>query len=83
MATVTVREVRASLADVLNRAAYGGERVVIRRNGKPVAALISVEDLQLLEKLEDWADVQDAKEALAEGDELIPFEDVIKERRGK
>ncbi len=33
------------------RAAYAGERITITRNGSPAAALVSLEDLQLLESL--------------------------------
>ena len=46
---VTVREARENLAELLNRAAYGVERIVVLRHGKPVAAIVCVEDLQHLE----------------------------------
>ena len=63
---LTVTEARESLGDVVNRAAYGQERVTILRHGKPVAALISAQDLALLEYLEDRADAEAARRALAE-----------------
>jgi len=47
----------------LNRAAYGRERIVVASRGKPKAAVVSVEDLKLLEELED---ALAAREALAE-----------------
>ncbi len=43
-------EARARLADLANRVAYGGERVVLTRHGRPFVALISAEDLSLLEE---------------------------------
>ncbi|HEX9637728.1 MAG TPA: type II toxin-antitoxin system Phd/YefM family antitoxin [Acidobacteriota bacterium] len=66
MPTLTVTEARDNLGDTLNRVAYGKERVLIGRRGKPLAALVPVEDLELLEELEDRSDVQAAREALAE-----------------
>jgi len=70
---------RDAFGETLNRAAYGKERVVIARHGKDIAAMISIEDLRLLEELEDYLDVEAAKKALAESDERIPYEVVRKE----
>jgi len=63
---VSISEIRDHLADALNRVAYGGERVILERRGKGVAAIVSLEDLQRLEELEDEADVKAAKKALKE-----------------
>ena len=83
MTHLTVGEARSNLADALNRVAYKGERIIIRRRDKDVAALIPVEDLRLLERLveeeEDRLDVEAARKALAESDERIPYERVRKE----
>ena len=85
MLQVGIKEIRDNLADALNKVAYAGERVVLARRGKGVAALVSMEDLELLEKMEDEADVRDAKRALAEmkrkGEKPIPLA-VIKKRLG-
>jgi antitoxin Phd len=61
-----VADIRNNLADAINRVAYAGERIVLERRGKGVAALVSVEDLELLQRLEDEADVKAAKKALKE-----------------
>ncbi len=63
---VPVAEARGRFADLLSRVAYGGERMVITRHGKPLAALIPAEDLQLLERLEDEGDIRAAQGALSE-----------------
>lgn len=63
---MTVTEMRDALAEALNRVAYGGERIVLERHGKRLAALVPVEDLELLEELEDRADVKAARKALRE-----------------
>jgi len=51
-----------------------GERVVIEADGKPVAAIVSIEDLQTLRDLEDEADLAAARAAKAEGGEPIAYE---------
>ena len=40
MAKIAVIDARKDLADILNRAAYGKERVVLTRRGKDVAAIV-------------------------------------------
>jgi prevent-host-death family protein len=73
-------EARDNLAELINRVAYGHERVVLERRGKKVAALVSVEDLTRLEALDDADDVAAAREALAEPGET-PYE-VVRQRLG-
>jgi len=63
ISTVAARE---QFSDVINRAAYGKERVVLTRRGKDLAAVVPIEDVRLLEALEDQLDTAAAKEALAD-----------------
>ena len=56
--------------------AHGGERIVVRRGGKAVAAIVPVADLRLLEKLEDERDVALARERLAKKRRTVPWEKV-------
>lgn len=77
MTKLQMREFRANLADTVNRVGYGGERIVIVKNGKPAAAMVSVEDLELIEAIEDKIDIEEAKIALADP-ERVPYEDVRK-----
>ena len=71
--TLEISEARRELADTINRVAYRKERIVLRRRGKGVVAIIPLEDLARLEELEDRLDVDDAREALAETDR-VPYE---------
>ena len=48
---------------MINRVAYGGERIILERRSKPVLALVSMEDLELINALEDRADVKAAKKS--------------------
>ena len=69
-------DIRNNLADAINRVAYAGERIILERRGKGVAALVSVEDLALLEELENQADLRAAKKALKEKGR-IPLEKIL------
>lgn len=53
---IPVTQARAALADLINRAVYGGERVVVTRHGKPIAALVSAADLERLEAIDATAE---------------------------
>lgn len=68
---------RQDFAETVNRVAYGGERIVLHRRGRNLAALIPLEDLALLEELEDRQDVEAARKALADakakGERPIPW----------
>ncbi|KQO64942.1 type II toxin-antitoxin system Phd/YefM family antitoxin [Curtobacterium sp. Leaf261] len=56
-ASVSTRELRADLASVMGRAGFGHERIAVTRNGKVAAVVIGTEDLELLERLENAADL--------------------------
>ena len=67
MVRVTATEAREHFADTLNRVSYRGERIVVyRRGGKDVAAVVPMDDLALLQKLEDRLDHEAIKKVLAE-----------------
>jgi prevent-host-death family protein len=47
---IPVTQARDELADLINRVAYGHERIILTRHSKPVACLVPPEDLRLLEQ---------------------------------
>ena len=65
---VSAVQVRKRLAEVIDRAAFGKERVILARRGKAVAAIVSLEDVELLEALEDRIDLENARAALTEAE---------------
>ena len=83
MIPLEVTDARQKLADTINRVAYGKERILLRRRGKDMAALVPVEDLALLEELEDRSDVEAARAALAQSKRRIPYEQARRELRLK
>jgi prevent-host-death family protein len=57
-------DARSHLAEIANEVAYAGKRIVLTRKGKKLVAIISIEDLEILEAIENRIDLDDAKEAL-------------------
>lgn len=79
MTKISAADARSDFAEIINRASFGKERFVLTRRGKKLAAIIPVEDLELLEELEDRMDVAAAKAALAESDERVSYQDLRRE----
>jgi prevent-host-death family protein len=65
-AQVSTVEARERFSEVVNRAAFGHERVILTRRGRELAAIVPIEDVRWLEELEDRIDIEDAKAALEE-----------------
>lgn len=72
----TTTAARAEFANLVNRAEYAGERTIVHRRKKPVAAVVPIEDLELIERYEDALDRRVIKKARKE--KMIPWEDVKK-----
>jgi PHD/YefM family antitoxin component YafN of YafNO toxin-antitoxin module len=79
MTRLTASQLREDMATAINKVAFGGERIVLQRNNKDVAALVSVEDLNLLKALEDRADLTEIRKALKEPGVNIPWKNIKKE----
>ena len=86
---VSAAQAKAQLSALSSEVAYGGQHVIIERRGRPLVALVSVADLQLLEQgratsppprgalalIGAWGEVSD--------DELDSFiEDIYADRNG-
>jgi prevent-host-death family protein len=70
MKPITTAEARKNMAELLNRAAYGGERFVVTRHGKELVAIVPVEDATLLERLRSLLEKRDYEAALEAVSEL-------------
>jgi prevent-host-death family protein len=79
MKKVNMHTARANLTDLVSEVHYGGERVVIARRDKPLAVLVSVEDAEALERIENGIDVREARKAMRKGQKPIPWEKAKKE----
>jgi prevent-host-death family protein len=69
---MNVRDVRAHLAEVLTRA-QNGSPTVIMRNGEPVAAVVPIEDFNVLEDAIDRYFSREADRDLAEDPEARTY----------
>lgn len=77
MSTESLRSVRDHLSEVIDRVEHHHERVIVTRNGRTAAVVISAEDLAQMEETlevlgdhEALADIREADSAYARGDVL-------------
>lgn len=79
--TLSVAEAKAKLSEILNRVNEKGDRYIIERRGKPVAAVVPLQDLPLEQRVpaDDWLrgllDLGPDGEAFAE-----ILDDIVSER---
>ena len=76
---ITTADARKKFSNIINRVAFGNESFVLTRRGEPIAALVSVEELKILQELEDQIDIEDAWKAKNEPGDPIPWEELKKE----
>ena len=80
-----ISEARDEFPELVNRAAYANERTIVSRRGKDLAAVISIADLHMLERLaqeeQDRGDVKEARAALREAAKqgTRPLRDLMRE----
>ena len=77
--TESIRDLRAHLAEVVERADRDDQATVITRRGKPVAAVVSIE---VLRKYQEWEERELNRiidERMADRSRRVPLEDVIAE----
>lgn len=77
MVEISVTEARDELGELVNRARYSDERIVLTRHGKAVAALVPVDLLREVEAAEDAADVEAARAAAADGEPAVPHARIL------
>lgn len=79
MTRMGVSDAREHLGDVVDRARYTQDRVVLTKRGREVGAIISIDDLKLLEMLEDQLDIKEARLAREESQgDRISYDEVRK-----
>jgi prevent-host-death family protein len=73
---MTALDARVHFGDILNRVLYMAQRFIIERKGKPVAAIIGIEDLRRLERLEYERDSEILRLARETSRGVVPFSEV-------
>lgn len=81
MGQISTVDARAQLSEIINRAAFGKERITLTRRGKEIVAVVPIEDVKLLEALEDKIDLEEARAALTEAKKkgTVSWEKIKKE----
>lgn len=80
MTSVTVSMAHSNFQELVNRVEFGHERILVERHGKPIAAIISLEDLKRLEAIEDALDSAKLRCAAEENDGFVTLESIIANR---
>jgi prevent-host-death family protein len=76
---ISAADARKKFANIINRVAYGKESFVLTRRGEPLAAIVSIDDLKLLQEIEEQMDIDDAWKARQEPGENISWEKLREE----
>jgi len=79
--TVSIGEVKRDISELVNRVAYGHERIVLTSRGKPKAVLVSVEDYARLQKEEEVHGAEFWAEWLRQANELSQH--IAQEQQGR
>ncbi len=80
-ATVSIGEVKRDISELVNRVAYGGERIVLTSRGKPKAVLVSVEDCERLQAEEKQRDLAHWQAWLSKAESLS--QEILHRRNGE
>lgn len=78
-----VTEARSNLGEIITQAYYAGDRFVIKRRGKPLAAICSIKDLERLERLEREEDARKLRRAMKRTRGLTPIEALTEKYEAK
>lgn len=80
MSTESLRTVKDHFSEFVNRVERHHERVVVTKNGRPAAVLVSPEDLEELEETLSVLGDADAVRELAEAEAAVATGDVVRGR---
>lgn len=80
--SISSSDARSDWANILNRAGYAKERFVVERHDTPIAAVVSMEDLDMLEEISNRAAAEEALRILADSDveDATTADDVAQEK---
>jgi len=79
MQAISVVEAKRRFSELLRRAAYGNETVLVGSRGRPEVAIVSVEEWERLRAIEDERDARLVEEAIRQGGELYSLGDAVRE----
>ena len=77
---VSIGEVKRDISELVNRVAYGGERIVLTSRGKPKAVLVSIGDYGRLQARDQGEARQQWEDWLRKAEDLS--QRILRERAG-
>jgi prevent-host-death family protein len=85
MPTISVADAKSHFSELIARSAHSRERFIITRRDKPVAALVSLDDLKILEQYQErqglaavagrWPDFAEVADGIGDIEELCRQEE--------
>ena len=75
--TLPLSTVKARLSELVNRVESEDDRIVVTRNGRPAAVLISADDLESLEETLAVLSDRELMRKIREGERATESEDVV------
>jgi len=73
---ISASSARQNFSKIIDAVRVAGERILVTQHGRPAAAVIAVEDLELLQLLEDRMDVAEARRRMKEPAVAVSLEDL-------
>jgi prevent-host-death family protein len=78
--SMTASDVRQHFAETINRVAKVEKRVIVEKNGVPVAAIVPFKDVRRLERLDaEDQEIRDVLEAMQAPFRDVPWEELERE----
>ena len=78
---VAIGQVKRDISELVNRVAYGGERVILTSRGKPKAALVSIADYERLQQEQSKSRLVHWQAWVAESEKLTA--EILARREGE
>lgn len=75
----TIANARENFSELVNMANYRNDRVEIVKRNKTVAYIVSKNDFELLQKIEDFLDAKESDEILRTSKGTISHEELFKD----
>jgi len=80
MPSISVANAKTHFSEIITKSAHGNQRFIITRRDKPVAAIVSLDDLKIIEQHQEhqglatvasaWPDFEEVAQAVVDLDEL-------------
>jgi prevent-host-death family protein len=78
---VSIGQVKRDISELLNRVAFGGERIVLTSRGKPKAVIVSLTDYESIQQLDSQTHLNQWESWLVENKRLTAR--ILAERGGE